>query len=177
MHMKKNVGIVIVFLACFWTCHLSFADNSASSRATLKGISVLVVVIEDLKPEIEHQGLTTQTILDDTQNRLQSGGVNVLDTKVPEMAKKRGADWLKQGGPFLHIRPHILKTDSGKYAYNISTELCQSIVLEREKKIQMGGGVTWSTHSFGITAEMKDIRSKIMEQVDRFLTDYKAVND
>jgi hypothetical protein len=92
------------------------------------------------------------------------------------MAKKRGADWLKQGGPFLHIRPHILKTDSGKYAYNISTELCQSIVLERKEKIQMGGGVTWSTHSFGITAEMKEIRSKIMEQVDRFLTDYKAVN-
>ena len=176
MHMKKSVGIVIVFLAFFWVCHLSLADNSDSSRATLKGISVLVVVIEDLKPEIERQGLTTQMILDDTQDRLQSGGVNVLDTKVPEMAKKRGADWLKQGGPFLHIRPHILKTESGNYAYNISAELCQSIMLEREEKIQMGGGVTWSTHAFGITGEMKEITSKIMEQVGIFLMDYKTVN-
>ena len=41
----------------------------------------------------------------------------------------------------------------------------------------MGGGVTWSTHSFGITAEIKEVRSKIMEQVGIFLTDYKAVND
>ena len=177
MHMKKRVLIVFVFIVCFLGYHLSLADNSDSSRATLKGISVLVLVIEDLKPEIEQSGLTTQIILDDTQNRIQSGGVNVLDTKVPEMAKKRGADWLKQGGPFLHIRPHILKTEKGKYAYNVSTELCQSIILEREEKIQMGGGVTWSTHSFGITAEMKDIRSKIMEQVDRFITDYKAVNE
>ena len=135
-----------------------------------------MLVIEDLKPEIERDGLTTQIILDDTQNRLQSGGVNILDTKVPEMAKKRGADWLKQGGPFLHIRPHILKTEKGKYAYNISAELCQSIILEREEKIRMGGGVTWSTHSFGITAEIKEVRSKIMEQVGIFLTDYKAVN-
>ena len=70
MHMKKNVGIVIVFLAFFLVCHLSLADNSDSSRATLKGISVLVVVIEDLKPEIEQQGLTTQIILEDTQQLL-----------------------------------------------------------------------------------------------------------
>ena len=135
MHIKNGVRVIIVFFVCFLGYHLSLADNSDSSRTTLKGISVLVLVIEDLKPEIERDGLTTQIILDDTQNKLQSGGVNILDTKVPEMAKRRGADWLKQGGPFLHIRPHILKTESGNYAYNISAELCQSIMLEREEKI------------------------------------------
>jgi hypothetical protein len=174
--MKNHVPFIFVFLTFILAGPLCHAENSDSSLATLKGISVLVIVIEDLKPEIELEGLTTGMILDDTQDTLQSGGVKVIDTKVPEMAKKLGADWLKEGGPFLHVRPHILKIENGRYAYNISAELCQSILLEREKNLQMGGGVTWSTHCFGITDGMKKIRGKINEQVGIFVMDYKTVN-
>lgn len=177
MRIRKKVLFIFVLLGSILMSPLCFAENSDSSLATLKGISVLVIVIEDLKPEIEQEGLTTEMILDDTQDALQSGGVNVLDTEAPETAKKLGADWLKEGGPFLHIRPHILKIENGRYAYNISAELCQSVVLERERNLQVGGGVTWSTHCFGITDGIMKLRRKIDEQVGIFIMDYKAMNN
>jgi hypothetical protein len=177
MRIRKKILLVFVFLTSVLMGSLCLAENSDSSRATLKGISVLVIVIEDLKPEIEREGLTTEMILSDTQDALQSGGVNVLDTGVPETAKKLGADWLKQGGPFLHIRPHILKIEDGRYAYNISAELCQSVLLERDGNLQVGGAATWSTHCFGIADGIKKIRRKISERVGIFILDYKAMNN
>lgn len=175
--VKKNGFILFVFLFCvLWGLSAS-AEDKDSNRETLKGIKVLVILIEDLTQEIESEGLTTRDILDDIQQRLQAGGVSVLDTQIPGMAKKLGPVWLKEGGPYLYVRPNLQKTEAGKYAYSIIFELCQTIVLERDDKIQTEGGVTWSINSFGIAKDLNEIRNTINEQTLKFLSDHKSVNE
>ncbi len=177
MFVGKKIGFIIFVLLCCVLWEISaLAEDKDSNRETLKGINVVVILIDDLTPEIESEGLTTRDILNDIQQRLQSGGVSVLDTQVPGMAKKLGLVWLKEGGPYLHVRPHFQKTEAGKYAYSLIFELCQTIVLERDEKIQTEGGVTWSINAFGIAKDINEIRNMINEQTLKFLSDHKSVN-
>ena len=173
---KKNSLILFVLFSCVLWALSASAENKDTNRETLKGINVVVLLVDDLTPEIEREGLTTRDILNDIQQRLQAGGVSVLDTQVPGMAKKLGLAWLKEGGAYLHVRPNFQKTDAEKYAYSITFELCQTIVLERDDKIQTEGGVTWSINSFGIAKDFNEIRKTISEQTRNFLSDHKSAN-
>jgi len=175
MYTWKIIGL-IVFLSCVLCAFSVSAEDKDSNRETLKGINVVVLLVDDLKPEIESEGLTTRDILNDIQQRLQAGGLSVLDTKVPGMAKKLGPVWLKEGGAYLHVRPNFQKTEAKKYAYSILFELCQTIVLERDDNIQTEGGITWSINSFGIAKEINEIKNAISEQTLKFLSDHKSVN-
>ncbi len=178
MYLGRKSGLIVfvLFFCVLWVFSAA-AEDKDSNCETLKGINVVVLIIDDLTQEIESAGLTTRDILNDIQQKCQDGGISVLDTQVPGMAKKLGPVWLKEGGPYLHVRPNFQKTESEKYAYSISFELCQTIVLERDDKIQTEGGVTWSISSFGIAKDISEIRNTINEQILKFLSDHKSVNN
>ncbi len=178
MCVEKKIGLILfILLFCVLQVLSVSAADKDSNRETLRGISVVVLLIDDLAPEIESEGFSTRDILDAIQQKLQAGGVRVLDTQVPGMAKKLGPVWLKEGGAYLHIRPNIQKTEAEKYAYSIIVELCQTIVLERDEKIQTEGGVTWSINTFGVARDIDEIRNTISEQTLKFLRDHKSVNN
>src|SRR5438132_6072831 len=82
-HTTSSIGRVLVGLAVLWGIiglaggrSWAFGD-SARSRETLRGVQGVYGVIEDMKPDIERAGLTTQQLQTDVEVQLRKVGIRV----------------------------------------------------------------------------------------------------
>ena len=71
-HMTTSVCRILIGLAVLWSIiglpgRGSCADDGDFARATLRGLQGMYVLIEDLPPESERAGLTTQQLQTDVE--------------------------------------------------------------------------------------------------------------
>jgi len=161
---------------------LGFALDNAYADSTLRGIEGIYIVVEELRPEIERDGLTKKQLLMDTKLNLQNAGIKVLSEE----------EWLEtKGGCHLDVNVNIGKQPKF-YFYNINTEFIQRVYLVRQaiemlqraaelQNPQMGAayeewGITWASSIMGIEFSLDKIRSKVKDEVDRFINAYLSVN-
>jgi hypothetical protein len=147
------------------------AQDRDYGRETLRGLNGLRVLIGDLKPDAERDGLQKTTIQTDVELKLRLAGIKVL-TQTETMAAP--------GRPCLHIRVATLSPEPGPglYAYFIEASLLQQVRLERNPSTTFGA-VTWFTTSrIGTvgSSNLATIRDAIKEEVDVFINAYLSVN-
>jgi hypothetical protein len=76
--------------------------DTEGERATLRGLDGVQVVVEDLQPDVERNGLTRQQLQTDVELRLRKAGIRVLTEQ--ELDRAPG-----QTPPRPSLRPRALK--------------------------------------------------------------------
>jgi len=143
------------------------ADNELT-RATLRGVRGLEVLVESLEPTVEQAGLTRQQLQTDVELRLRKAGIHVLT---------RREAFAVLGAPCLEINLNILLRPNGSVSYNIHVELYQDASLKTDGSLAIVS--TWSVGaigSVGSTGFIDAIRSHVRDEVDEFINAYLSVH-
>ncbi|MCU0594337.1 MAG: hypothetical protein MUC98_02580 [Desulfobacterota bacterium] len=165
--MKPRVLFALATLLIVF-CGVSYAQDIDQTRNALKGLSGVFVMPETpLEPDAVAGGLSHDAIRTDVELKLHQAGIRVLS----------GDEWEKTPGkPYLQVWPRVLKGGVlGGYIYHITVEFKQHVSLVRTADIKVFAA-TWSTEHMGYTPDLKDIRERMKERVDKFIEAYLSVN-
>ena len=147
-----------------------YALNSEINRATLKGLRGVRVLVEDLAPEVEREGLVKDQLQKSVEERLRSSGIRVLTQEEAVKAP---------GEPYLYVNVNIsfAKGEEGICSYSIDVALIQNVTLVRIPK-QASYAVTWSTGGVGLIGNksLSELKGTIEEIVDIFVKSFLSVN-
>jgi hypothetical protein len=160
--MRLFAALVVPFL---FSAPIVHADDDENTRPSLRGLTGVAVIIEDLKPEIEQNGLTLSAIRTDIELKLRQAGIPIIGlVNIP-------------GKPFLHISVDVLRSDRPTWPYAIRVELRQMVSLTRDPAISMHTA-TWDVGSYGTIAKqnLRNLRDSAKDLVDEFINAYLAVN-
>jgi len=167
MKTYSRIGFILILVMLLTSSSFAFAEYYTDQKETLRGLTGVFVLIENLDPEIEKDGLTRSQIRTDVELKLRLAGIKVLSKE--ERLKSPGM-------PYLYVHTNIFKMeDIIGYVYSISVLLTQTVLLERDMK-NSSFADTWKTAYVGITSDLENIRMKIKGRVDKFINDYLAVN-
>jgi hypothetical protein len=139
------------------------AQDTERRRATLKGISALSVLVEDLPNGAKVLGLTRESIQTDVELKLRLAGIRVVTDQE---------DLSLPGMPSLSVVVNL--TESAKSA-SIDIELHQNAFLERNGQLVVDV-TTWGTGGLAANPTAQDIRNYIKDHVDKFLNAWLSVN-
>jgi hypothetical protein len=131
------------------------------SRDSLRGISGLGVVVEDIGPDASADGLSQDAIRTAVERILRSQGIRVLTN----MEKTRSGS-----APYLYINVNTLKEELGLYAYAVTVDLKQVVGLLSIKGKQ-AWGTTWSASVVGMARE-ENLGQVIADGVEPLVKDF-----
>jgi len=146
------------------------AFNHEVQRKTLAGLQGVRVVIEDLSPDAERDGLSKPTLQTDVELKLRQAGITVLTRETGNPAP---------GDPWLYLNVATVKRSTGLYAFNVYLKLNQDVRLTRAPSTMMSA-VTWDAlGTVGIVGSepfSSTVRGVVKDQVDQFINAYLAAN-
>ena len=147
-----------------------YALDSEINRATLKGLRGVRVLVEDLAPEVEREGLVKDQLQKGVEERLRSAGIRVLTQE--EAVKVPGEPCL-----YLNINISFAKGEEEICSYSIDVVLIQNVTLVRIPK-QTSYSVTWSTGGVGLIGKksLSELQESVEGLVDIFVKAYNGVN-
>ena len=141
-----------------------YAGDNAEERKTLKGLSGVSVLVDDLDDEIERLGLTKKNVQTDVELRLRKAGIKVCTLEEWKGDLTIGV---------LHVQIGLFKRDKaleGLYSYELAVELAQSVAILRDPTIKTLAA-TWSAGIIYGTLgsiHLKELKSTIGDSVDVF---------
>ena len=135
------------------------ADDDKLSRATLKGIITVSVLVEDLPSGASKLGLTVETIYRDVELKLRSAGLRVI-THAPT------------GTPYVYVQ--INMTDYSA-ATHIQVDLAQDMLIKRTLEDAVGVP-TWSKGGVMSKPTAQGVRNMVRDLVESFLNAWNSVN-
>jgi hypothetical protein len=170
MNSKKWLIVLISIVFGLASESPIFAINGKSNRATLRGLYGVGVLVEQLPPEVEREGLIKSQLQIEVESKLRTAGIRVLTKE--ECAKTPGEPYL-----YININVNTAKTESDIYPYTIDMMLIQKVSLLRDPK-QTTYAVTWSTGGIGSIGKqiLSHLQESIGEVVDVFIKTYLAEN-
>ena len=169
MNHKKIAALIV--LACLCWPSLAF-PASFDQREVLRGLKGLKVVVENIPPDIEGLGLTKKDVQSDVEARLRQAGLKIYPNFQPPAMTA------------LYVNVHVLNPATARnvVVYSINTMLFENSYLKRDigsvgdlKEVR---GADWTRAMVGIlpTANIRDIRKKLDEELSKFIADYFAMN-
>lgn len=163
------VTLLVVFILLTSKFPLS-AINGRSNRATLQGLKGIGVLVENLPPEVEKEGITKNQLQIEVELKLREAGIKVLSRE--ECLKTPGEPYL-----YININVNTAKTESDIYPYSIDVMFIQKVSLVRDPQ-QTTYSVTWSTGGVGSVSKqlMNPLRSSVSDIVNVFIQAYLAEN-
>jgi hypothetical protein len=144
---------------------IAHAADDENTRPSLTGLRGVAVIIEDLTPEIERNGLTVSAIRTDVELKLRQAGIPIIGlVNTP-------------GNPFLHISVDVIRSDRPTWPYVITVALHQMVFLTRDPSISVHLA-TWDVSSYGTIPKqnLRNLRDSVKDLVDEFINIYLAVN-
>jgi len=164
---RISMVLFLLMMVCVSDVYTQSIEDEIESLRGLKGVWI---VIENLEPDIEKDGLKRDQIQTDIKLKLWLAGIKVLTKE----------EWVNEPGrPYLYVRIGSLKDESELfYAYCTELSLCQDVYLDRNTKINIIAE-TWSTLVVGLVGKdrvVDFIRDNTKDLVDEFISDYLSVN-
>ena len=158
MLMKTSVPLVLLLV--LGTAHPALATDESVERQTLKGITVVAVQVEALRPEVERDGLTQAQVKTDVEQRLRESGIRVDDAASATLLVNVNAVLVGQAAPL--------------YAVSATVDFQQDVLVR-------GLEATASTWSIGGIAavgraNLPMVRDFVRGKVDKFIDAYFSVN-
>ncbi|MEN6521248.1 MAG: hypothetical protein ABFD46_08885 [Armatimonadota bacterium] len=163
-----HIWIAALVLLCAAVPIKAQTDDNPET-GSLRGLDGVMVLVEDLRPDIIKDGVTVSMIENTAEGRLKKANIKVLSEE--ELRKTPGF-------PYLYINVNSIKPAGGSgYIYSISLDLYQAVVLDRDSDIKCLAS-TWETSLVGMspTSQIKGLTSRINALVDEFVGDYKSAN-
>ena len=138
------------------------AGDSPVERASLTGLTVMSVVVEDLGPLVGNLGLATEALQSDVERRLRQAGLSI----TPD------AD------AYLYV--HVTVADPGASLPLPYVVDVQEVTLPRGVKTRTPLQCpTWSVNRLGLATSNRLralLSDRVSEFVDQFVTAYRSVN-
>ena len=127
----------------------------------------MYVLIEDMKPESERAGLTTQQLHTEVKGQLRHAGMPVLT---------KDQAFRVQGAPYVYVYVHLVPHPIGLTAYCILVEVNQRASLDRNGSSAYVS--TWSVQRLGTVGSqhLAAVRNDVRGQADHFINVYRSVN-
>jgi hypothetical protein len=140
-------------------------------RQSLQGLEGVHIIVRKLPAEIESHGLTKKGLHEEVQSTLDQAKIKVLSAREALFSK---------GSPSLDLDVKIsqLKNPCEKlsgYVYTIGLTLSQAVILGRDPKIALHAD-TWKLEDYGQASKLNEVRGKIKEMIDSFVSSYQAAN-
>ena len=82
--IRERVGssfVLSVFFLLSWPA-MAFPLDNAQTRTSLRGLEGIYVIVEDLKPDVEEDGLTRRQIEVEVMKRLKTAGIKMLSEEA-----------------------------------------------------------------------------------------------
>ncbi len=150
-------------------CAILPAQDNESSRASLKGLWGIGVVIADADPAMECEGFGKDQLRTDVEGPLRRAGIKILSE----------AELLKTPGePHLYVSLSLANVAATpQRAYYASVEFIQDVALYRSPK-QVCRAVTWSASVEGMAGsnDIGKITDSLAALMDRFISAFRSVN-
>ena len=137
------------------------------SRATLKGIEGMQVLVEDFTEGEKNAGFDSRIFQTDVELKLRLAGIKVLTSA--ERLTTPGTPYL-----YLNVNPLDSKTRNPPFSYSIGLEFYQVVLLARDPDIS-AHATTWSVGSIGNGA-LPYIRDWVKDHMDQFINAWLSVN-
>jgi hypothetical protein len=169
------ISMVIVLVLVMLNSLASAVDMGArelpeqSQNSSLRGLMGVRVLLTNLNPDAERDGLIKSELKTDVELRLRKAGIRVLTEE----------EWRKTPrAPMLYVKVDALRGSNIAYAYYTNVQLYQRVSIEQTPNIS-GFAATWSTGSIGI-AEQVNLKGLVIgslrDEVDEFIKAYLAEN-
>jgi hypothetical protein len=145
----------------------AWAMDTEETRASLRGLPGVGILIGDLEPDIERGGVTKKQVQTTVERQLQQAGIAVLTREAAQQSP---------GAPFLVISLSTLHHSIGLYAYSIDVRLYQSASLVRDTTTV--SVPTWSVASVGMvgSTQLRALVKSVDTKVEQFVRAYRTVN-
>ena len=167
-----------------------FASDRGESASTsaLHGVDKVYVDVsnidENVRPEVNAQGLTEEQLEVMIINKLESAGIKAFSGYESGKFAKQALLYLKLYILSPELTQKTIRTLDGekvprgkaekRYLYTAILELRQPVVLERDSSITLSTP-TWSIESTGFR-RVKGINTDVSGMVDAFVQAYNATN-
>jgi hypothetical protein len=171
--MNRKILLVVIIIpivmACLGATSIAWAFDQKEVLRGLKGVKVVVI---NISPDIERLGLTQNQIQNNVETQIRKVGIKVFKTFNPPAMSA------------LFIDVHAINPYQAKsiVVYSINVLLFENAYLERGvgtvgdlKEVRAADWVSGSVGLIG-TSHINDIYKKVELQVDKFISDYLAVN-
>jgi hypothetical protein len=111
------------------------ATDGKSERDTLRNVTGVHVLIEELDPTTVQAGLSKEQIQTDVELRLRMAGIQVLDTALPTLS--------------MSVPPWSREEPMASDAYNCQIELGQLVTVFSNQALVMGSTFVRGRHGTG----------------------------
>lgn len=167
---------LLTAVAVLWVWNMGVGGGSAQTamdRKSLRGLQGIVVVVEDLHPDAEQNGLTKSQVRTDVELKLRQAGIRVM-----------GAEESGQipGSPYLYVNINTMKNDVlygafSTYTFCLQVAVKQDVTLKRDSDLTVSA-TTWERQTLGTVEanDLPDVRKILGEVIDRLINDYLAEN-
>ena len=168
--MRIRILFGVIALLFTWSTFVSvtFAQGRNPVIGSLRGLQGVEVMVEDVDPEAERDGLTRNQLQVIVESELRKAGIKLLT---------REERFSAPGDPFLYIRVATHKAPTEMYGFSISVQLRQGVALLRNPSFKTRA-VTWHYSTVGIVgaSNLQDIFDHLKDTLDIFINDYLSVN-
>jgi hypothetical protein len=174
------VVVLTMLLASAW------ASDDTKSRATLRGIDAVYVLVENMDPELRAElrkrGLTVTGLEAGVKRKLETAGLKVLSEQDFRMAPYPSVLYVNlqilmpetKYGYTVEGEQISREKPAERYFYRVDVELRQMASLLRDPAIK-GSAATWSVASMGLR-RLARIEGDVMDQASTFVNAYVAMN-
>lgn len=150
------------------------AQGLSDEQKSLRGLSGVNLIVEEIKPALEKYGLSRDRIRTETELRLRRAGITVF----PRISVSQGGDFY-----YLYVNVQVMDAGDGSYVFNVEVEFIQEGLLSRFASnkyptLPQQMVSTWSNSTLGIAGREKlsSIKDAVTDLVDQFANDYLAAN-
>jgi hypothetical protein len=158
--MLTKTSIPVALLLVLATAHPALATEESVERQTLKGIKVISVQVEALRPEVEGDGLTQAQIKTDVEQRLREAGIQVNDGASATLVVNVNAVLVGQAAPLYAVSAQVA-VEQDVLVRGLDATAC-----------------TWSVGGIAAVgkANLPMVRDFVRSKVDKFIDAYFSVN-
>ncbi|NOT24333.1 MAG: hypothetical protein HOP22_16645 [Nitrospiraceae bacterium] len=161
--------VVLAMLMTLVCVGLSMAQTKDQQRESLRGLQGVEVVVEDLNPDTQVEGLSQETIRAAVELILRSKGIRILSQS------ERSAI---HPNPSLYVAVGPEEISSGQYSFNARVELHRAGSLPQRP--QQVSAPTWFTPGKLRTVGQQNARLWVINSIEplvrEFANDFLAVN-
>jgi len=143
---------------------LSVPAWASDPSGTLQGIESLAVVVGQIAPDAERDGLTRSELQSDVERHLRQSGITVGAAATYRLR--------------VQLMTYRHPAHRSLYAFSIALELLQPVTLIRYPTLVFNDGVTWRAGSVGLieSTRLREVRSYVLHDVDAFIRAYREQN-
>jgi hypothetical protein len=172
MNRKQSLVTIVAALLIICLGLPSFSWAAYDQKEVLRGLKGVKVVVEAINPDVQRFGLDANQIKTNVENQVRRAGIKVLKSYQPPAMTAL----------YINVSTLIPYQARTIVVYNINVMVYENVYLKRGigtvgdlKEVRAADWVKASVGLLGVN-HVNDIYKKLELQVDKFISDYLAMN-